>query len=218
MRIYLVRHGKTLMNQLNKGQGWLDSDLTEEGIKELHEIFSNTDFPVFDRAYSSDLGRSIETLEIMKEYVHIENPETVHTLKELRERFLGSLEGDSLKEMRLSLARRKGYENYSEYQKENSFADYIDDNYEADPNGYGESFAMFENRVREGIERVIDEGTRNNCENILVVAHQNSIGLIQHILLEKESSFERIQLENGGFLVFSNDSGVWKQLEEIEEI
>lgn len=197
------------MNELNKGQGWLDSDLTDEGIDELHEVFSRTDLPVFDRAYTSDLGRSIETLEIMKEYIQIKDSKNIDQLKQLRERFLGSLEGDNLKAMRFALAKRKGYENYAEYQKENSFADYIDANYEADPNGYGESYAMFRSRVKEGIMQIIREGTENGWANILVVAHQNSIGLIEHILLEKATPFERIALENGDYLMLSNETGVW---------
>ncbi len=35
MRIYVVRHGQTLFNKLNKNQGWIDSDLTQEGIEKL---------------------------------------------------------------------------------------------------------------------------------------------------------------------------------------
>lgn len=34
MKIYLVRHGQTLFNQQKKVQGWCDSPLTQEGIKQ----------------------------------------------------------------------------------------------------------------------------------------------------------------------------------------
>ena len=33
--VYLVRHGETMFNQLNKVQGWADSPLTVKGINDL---------------------------------------------------------------------------------------------------------------------------------------------------------------------------------------
>ena len=33
--VYLVRHGETMFNQLNKVQGWCDSPLTVKGINDL---------------------------------------------------------------------------------------------------------------------------------------------------------------------------------------
>ena len=32
-KLYLMRHGQTLFNQMHKIQGWCDSPLTEAGIK-----------------------------------------------------------------------------------------------------------------------------------------------------------------------------------------
>lgn len=203
------------MNTLNKGQGWLDSDLTEEGISQLHAIFSAINLPQFDRAYSSDLGRSIRTLEIMKPYIQLKDPESISYMSELRERFLGSFEGDYLDDMKLSISQKRGYSDYESYQKENSFEDYIDDCRELDPYSYAESFSMLESRVKAGIERIIHEGNENNSDNILVVGHRNSIRLIQHILLEETQSFERTALGNGEIIILSNDSSRWKQLNEF---
>ena len=36
--IYLMRHGQTYFNLWHKIQGWTDSPLTEEGIKQAKEI------------------------------------------------------------------------------------------------------------------------------------------------------------------------------------
>lgn len=33
-KLYLMRHGQTLFNCQNKIQGWCDSPLTEEGIRQ----------------------------------------------------------------------------------------------------------------------------------------------------------------------------------------
>lgn len=37
--LYLMRHGETLFNQLGKIEGWSDSPLTENGIKQAKRIF-----------------------------------------------------------------------------------------------------------------------------------------------------------------------------------
>lgn len=212
MNFYFVRHGSTLMNELNKAQGWLNSDLTETGKKELHELYSETKFPEFDSAYSSDLGRAIDTLELMKEYIKINHSDNIFQLKDLRERFLGSFEGDNLDQMKLDISQQKGYETYADYQKENTFADYIDDNRELDPNGYAEDFDTFKNRVEEGFSEIKNKAIANDWKNVLIVAHQNPIRIIQYLLLDKTSGFERGNLSNGEMLLFTHENGQWEQM------
>lgn len=66
MKIYITRHGETLWNKEGKMQGWLNSDLTEEGIlnaKKLGESLKDIDF---DRIYSSPLGRAYETAKYIR--------------------------------------------------------------------------------------------------------------------------------------------------------
>ena len=36
-KIYLVRHGQTILNRYNRMQGWCDSPLTQKGIEDAHE-------------------------------------------------------------------------------------------------------------------------------------------------------------------------------------
>ena len=52
--VYLVRHGETMFNQLNKVQGWADSPLTVKGINDLKVTGSNLSQVHFDKMYSSD--------------------------------------------------------------------------------------------------------------------------------------------------------------------
>lgn len=211
MKLYFARHGSTLMNELNKGQGWLDSDLTDRGIDELHKLYKNIDLPKFDSAYSSDLNRTVKTLKIIKEYNQLSS-DNIFNLKDLRERFLGSFEGDNLDKMQLYIAQKKGYESYIDYQKENNFIDYINDNHELDPNGYAEDFKTFKKRVLKAFNQIKNESIKNNWENILIVAHQNSIRLIQHLILQKTTGFEREKLANGELLVFSYENDEWEQI------
>ncbi|MDP4057635.1 phosphoglycerate mutase family protein, partial [Escherichia coli] len=59
-----VRHGKTMFNTIGRAQGWSDTPLTaagEQGIIELGLGFKEKGIK-FDRAYSSDSGRTIQTM------------------------------------------------------------------------------------------------------------------------------------------------------------
>ena len=65
MKIYFVRHGETVWNTLRIFQGSSNSPLTETGreqAKRLGEKLKDTKFTKF---YSSPLGRTIETSELI---------------------------------------------------------------------------------------------------------------------------------------------------------
>lgn len=59
---YIVRHGKTEFNEAGKVQGWCDSPLTAEGVQSaraMGRVLAPVDFAA---AYSSDMGRTRQTL------------------------------------------------------------------------------------------------------------------------------------------------------------
>lgn len=66
-KIYLVRHGETYLNRYNRMQGWADSPLTEEGKDVAVEAGKKLASIRFDRVYTSDSGRTLETAESITE-------------------------------------------------------------------------------------------------------------------------------------------------------
>ena len=65
VNIYLVRHGKTMFNTIGRAQGWSDTPLTRDGeigITELGLGFAAKNIK-FDYAFSSDSGRTIQTIK-----------------------------------------------------------------------------------------------------------------------------------------------------------
>ena len=44
-RLYLMRHGQTLFNTLNRIQGWCDSPLTQEGIQQAIAVSKTLQSP-----------------------------------------------------------------------------------------------------------------------------------------------------------------------------
>lgn len=88
--LYMMRHGQTLFNVRKRIQGWCDSPLTEEGIRQAvqaREILK--DIP-FDHYYSSTAERACDTLEIVTE-----GNKPYKRLKGLKERNFGLFEGES---------------------------------------------------------------------------------------------------------------------------
>ncbi|MEG1312341.1 MAG: histidine phosphatase family protein [Romboutsia sp.] len=93
---YIVRHGQTNWNILGKTQGHENSDLTENGekqAKELSEVM--IDYPI-DYIYSSDLGRAVQTAQIISNKLGLNIIKT----PALREMGFGIWEGLLIKEIK----------------------------------------------------------------------------------------------------------------------
>ena len=65
MRVYVIRHGESESNASKKWTGWMDVELTEKGKKDAEkarEVLKNIKF---DKVYSSDLKRALDTMKIV---------------------------------------------------------------------------------------------------------------------------------------------------------
>lgn len=45
LNVCFLRHGETLLNELKKNQGWIDSDLTDTGKKLLKKTYKQKNYP-----------------------------------------------------------------------------------------------------------------------------------------------------------------------------
>lgn len=87
--LFAVRHGETDWNLTEKQQGHLNSPLTDEGIKQAYYLADELASRNIDVLYSSDLGRALQTAEIIAAKLTLD----IHTDRRLRERHLGSMQG-----------------------------------------------------------------------------------------------------------------------------
>ena len=91
--LYIVRHGETVWNTLDKMQGVKDSPLTDKGKHHAERMGEklkalDTDFSVL---YTSDLGRAFDTATLINSSLNLD----LKTDKRLRERNMGVFEGHS---------------------------------------------------------------------------------------------------------------------------
>lgn len=177
--LILVRHGKSEWNALSLWTGWKDSPLHKDGKEEAKTTaLQLKDLPI-DIAYSSDLSRAKETLEIIKDTLHIKNIPTVAE-KGLRERNYGILTGKNKWELKKELGD-------IEFQK-------IRRGWNC-PILEGETLADVYSRVVPFYEKTILTSLKEG-KNIIIVAHGNSLrALVKY--LENLSDDEVSSLEIG---------------------
>jgi len=87
--LFAVRHGETEWNLVEKQQGHLDSPLTDRGIRQAGFLADALVNRHIDILFSSDLGRALQTAEIIAEKLSL----PVHPDSRLRERHLGIMQG-----------------------------------------------------------------------------------------------------------------------------
>ena len=92
MKLYFVRHGRTVWNLEGRFQGASgDSPLLPESIDTLKQLGQHLKEIPFDTIYSSDLPRAVKSAEIIQS--QLQAPCPLKSIPDLREWQLGKLEG-----------------------------------------------------------------------------------------------------------------------------
>ena len=92
MKLYFVRHGRTVWNLEGRFQGASgDSPLLSESIDILKQLGQYLKEIPFDTIYSSDLPRAVKSAEIIQS--QLQSPCPLKSIPDLREWQLGKLEG-----------------------------------------------------------------------------------------------------------------------------
>ena len=94
LTIYVVRHGQTIFNLMDRVQGISDGILTERGIVGAVNMGKGLRDVPFASVYSSDLKRATETARLAMEQNRATKTWAVKEMPELREVSFGVFEGD----------------------------------------------------------------------------------------------------------------------------
>lgn len=186
-RLYLMRHGQTLFNQLKLIQGASDSPLTELGIHQAGQArrYFQAAGIEFDRLYSSTQERASDTLEIVapdREY---------QRLKGLKEWNFGLYEGSP---EYLNPPAEEGKESYGSY-----FLTYG-----------GESDEQVAKRMNSTLTSIMDESLD---DKVLSVSHGGA--LYAFYLKWRKASDIRPSFSNCCILVYDYHDGVFDLVESV---
>ncbi|MDF9825068.1 broad specificity phosphatase PhoE [Breznakia sp. PF5-3] len=203
MNFYFIRHGKTYFNMYEKMQGWSDTPLIDEGIDNAKSSGVALADVVFENIYSSDLGRTIHTAKIIKEYNQSLVDKALITDSNFRETFFGGLEGDASKEVWGKVANEFGYNDVNElFAKQGDYIKISNTLQKIDPFKNAETYEDVVKRATKGINNIYNSAV-NKDVNVLVVTHGNTIRKIVHSI-DKRINVNQ-EIGNGSLTMVSYD-------------
>lgn len=164
---YIVRHGETLLNSLDRAQGWSDSPLTDNGNSTAIELGNKLRGTTFKAAFTSDTIRATQTAELILAMSGNDNIK-IQDDKRLREWCLGIMEGENNAIFVQTVSKwLGGVSSFAELNER--LADVASEIYNYDTTGMAEPFSAILKRLKSAfidMAELYDDGG-----NILVVTH-----------------------------------------------
>lgn len=183
MRLFLIRHGESEANEKGIYAGQTEVKLTERGREQARAIRPVLEKIHFDRVYTSDLGRAVETQRLA-----IPGVEGIQTPL-LREYDVGSLVGKSFVcAEALHVKRIANKRDYTIFGGENS--------------------SMVCDRMRE----FLSELEKDPCENVAAFAHNGIMLAMLRVVMDVDFNYAIARSGNCAIHVFSYEGGQWRLL------
>ncbi|SHE34892.1 histidine phosphatase family protein [Dysgonomonas macrotermitis] len=179
--MYIARHGKTILNTMDRVQGWADAPLTPPGVEVAEFLGVGLQDVPFKAAYSSDLGRARQTARIVLDAKGQTNM-TITEVPQIRETNFGSYEGEFNPKMWNDAALYLHYKSYKEMmaamEKDPGLLKDMVDTFKAlETLGIGEDYNQVKARGQKALREIAEKEAANGGGNILVVGHGMSIGI-----------------------------------------
>lgn len=186
--LHFVRHGETIFNVYHRMQGWCDTPLTERGRKQAEDIAIGLSEFSFNKVYSSDSGRAMQTAEIIAKQKGI----AVTPVEGFREMFFGTMEG---------LDTQIGHYKEKEYRDTHGWIDVG-----------GENLALLEKRMLDSVQDILSKVTTED-KHLIIVSHGLAIMAMVHYV--DKTFFHCLQdygstLENASVTTITYENGCFK--------
>jgi len=160
LKIYITRHGETEWNKEGRMQGWKNSNLTEDGIRNAIRLGNRLKDIDFASIYCSTLGRALDTAK----YIRGDKDTKIVKVDSLKEMGFGKWEGmeyDRIKEL-------YPIEHFNFWNRPHLYNPIE-----------GESFEQLFNRVENILKEIINN---KEGEDILIVSHGVTIKALYSII------------------------------------
>ncbi|WP_438478223.1 histidine phosphatase family protein [Streptococcus pluranimalium] len=207
-KLYIARHGKTMFNTIGRAQGWSDTPLTtfgEEGIRELGIGLKEAGVP-FKAAFSSDSGRTMQTMEIILRETENESLPYKRD-KRIREWCFGSLDGGYDGDLFQGVLPRTVAFADGRSLDEMPYPDIAQSIVEVDTANWAEPWEVLSKRIYDGFEAMAQEIEAQGGGNAIVVSHGMTIGTFMWLI---DNNQEKQRIENGSISVVTYKDGKFK--------
>lgn len=223
--VYFTRHGKTMLNTTGKSQGWSDAPLTPAGIEVAEDVGTGIgDSIKFDKVYTSDSGRAIETAEIILDKAG--QKAKINKDKRLREFNFGTFESTPGAESIEAIAKRKDLTadeytekaakeggGYNGFIKELSddLAEIDKENVKENENWPAENYDEVAKRSKEALDDIVEDANKNGDDSVLIVSHGMTLAtLLNELDSSVSSEIPMSGLENASISKATYKDGKWK--------
>lgn len=204
-QLYLVRHGKTMFNSIRRAQGWSDSPLTETGRAGIRGLGRGLREQGIDfvAAYSSDSGRTIETLNlILEQQGQTDLPRQQDP--RIREWCFGSFEGHHDEELFMGLIPRVLDLEEGQSFSDLSYEEIAQGLLEVDTAGWAQPWEVLKDRLLSGFGDIAESIAQAGGGKGLVVSHGMSISTFLSLI---DPSLERQHIQNGSVSLVTYEAG-----------
>jgi len=217
-KLILTRHGQSVWNAENRFTGWVDVDLSEQGILEARKsgvLIKNLNINI-DISYTSFLKRAIKTLSVILEENNLKLE--LNSSWEINERHYGSLTGLNKEETK----KKIGEEQFKKYRrswdispppmpendKNQSLFSPLNASIPQNMIPLTESLKDTYDRVVPFFESKIKPDLQNN-KNIIIAAHGNSLrALCKKLFNISDQKINELEIPTGNPLVIEFDQSL----------
>ncbi len=206
VEIYLIRHGKTIFNTMSRVQGWTDTPLTEEGRQVAEDVGRGLADMNFKSVYTSDLGRTVETAQLVLKHNKTSSALPINRVAELRETNYGKFDGGWNEDMNQVSYDRYNVSTWEELSAlDHATRKILTAVSEADETGQAESYEAMSTRVSDAFIKIAESESADGGGSILIVSHGHAImGILDRVCgvdigSISNSSVSKIVYEDGVF-------------------
>ena len=183
MKLFLVRHGQTTGNLDATFTGQRDVPLTDEGRRQAESIRPILEKIAFDRVYSSDLSRAVDT-----QLIAVPGVQGIRTPL-LREVDVGRVEGQLYAQVRID-----------------------NPGWSATVDGYARFGGETSQQICDRVRAFLRELESNPCENVVAFVHNGIMGTMMSIVLDTFFDRSVLRTNNCAINVFDFDGSKWRLL------
>ena len=217
-KLILTRHGQSVWNAENRFTGWVDVNLSEQGIHEAKKsgvLIKNLNINI-DICYTSFLKRAIKTLSVILEENNLELE--LNSSWEINERHYGSLTGLNKEETKIKIGEEQ-FKKYrrswnispppmTKYDKNQSLFSPLNSSIPQDMIPLTEPLRDTYNRVIPFFDSKIKPSIQNN-KNIIIAAHGNSLrALCKKLFNISDLKINELEIPTGNPLVIEFDQSL----------